>query len=87
MTDFLDESRNAVAILSALYAGDPKRANVAALLVRDPAKLLVAYQALLIQALRIIDELAIAAGIPDASAMQLLGRLRDQMAMAEGIEI
>jgi hypothetical protein len=86
-TDYLGESRNAVAMLNMLYVGNVKGADQCLAMVEDHAKYVAALHALSVQFLHVIDRLAIAAGLPHTNAVALLGQLRDQMAMSEGIEI
>jgi hypothetical protein len=86
-SDYLCESRNAVAMLNMLYSGNAKGADRCLAMVEDHAKYVAALHALALQFLHVIDRLAIAAGLPNSNGVALLGQLRDQMAEAEGIEI
>jgi hypothetical protein len=85
--DYLDESRNALAMLNMLYLGNAKGADQCLAMVEDHAKHVAALHALAPQFLHVIDRLSIAAGLPNSNSVALLGQLRQQLAEAEGIEI
>ena len=87
MTDYLNESRCAVAIIRALRAGDVSQAEEIARLVDDDSKYVAALQALALQFLKVIDVLAARTDAPDRNADALLTALSDQMAIANSIEL
>jgi hypothetical protein len=86
-TDYLNESRNALAVLSMLYAGNASAADDCLCMVQEPARYIAALHSLAVQFLRVVDQLAVAANVPNANAAALLGQLRDQLAQSESIEI
>lgn len=87
MADYLNESRNCVAILRALRAGNVAQAEEIARLVTDDRKYVAALQGLALQFLQLIDRFAVAADMPTANADSLLRMMTDQMSLAESIEL
>ncbi len=82
--DYLTESRNALAILSHCYDGHPDRATEVARLVANDGQFTSAMQSLALVLLGVIDQTADLTGI---TVNALLGQIRTQFALADGIKI
>ena len=81
-TDYLDESRTALAVLAALHGGNVKLATETAKLIGNAETYVSALQALALTFLRAIDLSADCTGL---TANALLGQLRQQFATADSI--
>lgn len=95
LTDHLDASRVAVAVLTALHAGDALKAARAVSLITDPElpKYVAALQSLGVQFLNVIDAMSLLIADLDGpqaentNARALLGTLAEQMALADSIDV
>jgi len=87
--DYLESSRTAVSVISHLHRGNVDGATQCMALVTEESlpTFISALQALSCQFLKVIDQLAQYAELPDADGNHLLESLREQMSLADAIEI